>query len=41
MDLQVVAVKQALQVCANQLKSKIARAIAAREQKQRKRNLTK
>lgn len=38
---QVGAVKQAIQACALQLKSKIARAQAAREQKQRKRNLTK
>ncbi|GIL73715.1 hypothetical protein Vretimale_5397 [Volvox reticuliferus] len=37
----VVAVKSAIQACCLQLKAKILRAIAAREQKQRKRNLTK
>lgn len=37
----VAAVKQAIQACCVQLKTKITRAIAAREQKQRKRNLTK
>lgn len=35
------AVKHAIQQCGVQLKSKIARAMAAREQKQRKRQLTK
>ncbi|GLC57111.1 DNA topoisomerase 6 subunit B [Pleodorina starrii] len=37
----VGAVKSAIQACCVQLKAKIVRAIAAREQKQRKRNLTK
>ncbi|GIL49361.1 hypothetical protein Vafri_5660 [Volvox africanus] len=37
----VAAVKSAIQACCLQLKAKIVRAIAAREQKQRKRNLTK
>ncbi|EFJ46844.1 hypothetical protein VOLCADRAFT_62055 [Volvox carteri f. nagariensis] len=37
----VAAVKAAIQACCVQLKAKIVRAIAAREQKQRKRNLTK
>ncbi|KAG1652179.1 hypothetical protein FOA52_004801 [Chlamydomonas sp. UWO 241] len=37
----VAGVKQAIQQCCVQLKSKIARAQAAREQKQRKRNLQK
>uniref|UniRef100_A0A7S3QTQ5 DNA topoisomerase 6 subunit B n=1 Tax=Dunaliella tertiolecta TaxID=3047 RepID=A0A7S3QTQ5_DUNTE len=37
----VGAVKQAIQACCVQLKSKIVRAHAAREQKQRKRNLVK
>lgn len=37
----VGAVKQAIQQCCVQLKTKITRALAAREQKQRKRNLLK
>ncbi len=40
-DEMVAAVKSALQACCLQLKAKIARALAAREQKERKRNLTK
>ena len=35
------AVRAAIQACCVQLKSKIARAQAAREQRQRKKNLTK
>ncbi len=41
MDDMVSAVKAAIQGCCAQLKVKIARAQAVREQKQRKRNLTK
>ncbi|KAL6764853.1 topoisomerase VI B subunit, transducer-domain-containing protein [Haematococcus lacustris] len=37
----VAAVKQALQACGVQLKAKISRALAAKEQKLRKKNLTK
>jgi hypothetical protein len=40
-DEMVAAVKAALQACGTQLRAKIARRMAAREQAQRRRNLTK
>lgn len=41
MDEMVASVKSALQACCNQLKVKIIRQLAAREQLQRRKNLTK
>jgi DNA topoisomerase VI subunit B len=41
MDEMVASVKGAIQACCNQLKVKITRQLAAKEQKLRRKNLTK